>query len=140
MPPNCCWLLWSESGFTTDLPSPSPAPLAIGIGTGLITLLGFTLPAVVRLGSVPPLRVLRRDLKGYTHRKLDSGAVRIFRPRPANVVAGARGQIGAAGSGGYLFLALLLSAARLLVAILTPCAITVVPSGVMVLWDWRAIR
>jgi len=48
--------------FTAELPAPGPLPLAIGAGTGLITLLGFTLPPVFRLGSVSPLRVLRRDL------------------------------------------------------------------------------
>lgn len=48
--------------FTSELPAPGLAPLFIGVGTGLVTLLGFTLPPVLRLGSVPPLRVLRRDL------------------------------------------------------------------------------
>lgn len=107
--------------FTTDLPSPSPAPLAIGIGTGLITLLGFTLPAVVRLGSVPPLRVLRRDLKVTPTASWILGLcafsalalLMLWQAREAKLAL-------LVLAGTLLSLALLLSAARLLVAILTP--------------------
>ena len=49
--------------FTFELPPPGPVPVLIGLGTGLITLAGFTLPTLFRLGSVPPLRVLRRSLE-----------------------------------------------------------------------------
>lgn len=45
-----------------SLPAPSAAPLPLGLGVGLITLAGFALPALLRLGAVSPLRVLRRDL------------------------------------------------------------------------------
>ncbi len=45
-----------------NLPRPSLWPLAQGLGTGLLTLLGFALAPLLRLGEVPPLRVLRRDL------------------------------------------------------------------------------
>jgi putative ABC transport system permease protein len=48
--------------FITDLPPPSLSPVLIGFGTGLITLSGFTLAPLSRLGNVPPLRVLRREL------------------------------------------------------------------------------
>ncbi|MCW8902845.1 ABC transporter permease [Sedimenticola sp.] len=48
--------------FGGTLPSPTPWPVLMGLGTGLITLIGFTLPPALRLGAVPPLRVLRRDL------------------------------------------------------------------------------
>jgi len=44
------------------LPAAGPLPLFIGLAIGLITLLGFALPQIQRLKSVPPGRVLRRDL------------------------------------------------------------------------------
>lgn len=37
-------------------------PLLTGVLTATLTLLGFALPALVALGSIPPLRVLRREL------------------------------------------------------------------------------
>jgi len=45
-----------------DLPPPGPRPLLAGLGVGLITAVGFALPALLRIGQVPPLRVLRREL------------------------------------------------------------------------------
>jgi putative ABC transport system permease protein len=48
--------------FSMRLPPPSLAPLPAGIATGLVTLFGFALAPVLRLGQVSPLRVLRRDL------------------------------------------------------------------------------
>lgn len=48
--------------FGGELPPTSFWPVLIGLGTGFITLTGFTLPPALRLGAVPPLRVLRRDL------------------------------------------------------------------------------
>lgn len=48
--------------FSAELPAPDLYPIALGLGTGLITLAGFTLAPLSRLSSVPPLRVLRRDL------------------------------------------------------------------------------
>lgn len=44
------------------LPPPAWTPVLSGVAVGLITLLGFGLPEVTRLRSVPPARVLRRDL------------------------------------------------------------------------------
>ncbi|HXZ86257.1 MAG TPA: FtsX-like permease family protein, partial [Myxococcota bacterium] len=48
--------------LTESLPLPSPRPVLVGVATGLILLLGFALPAILRLRHVPPARVLRHDL------------------------------------------------------------------------------
>lgn len=44
-----------------QLPPAGFTPYVSGFISGLVTLVGFSLPAVLRLKSVPPLRVLRRD-------------------------------------------------------------------------------
>ncbi len=48
--------------FTQQIPGPTPWPLLSGLGTGILVLLGFALPSVLRLSRVPPLRVFRRHL------------------------------------------------------------------------------
>lgn len=48
--------------FTQRIPPPTPWPLLSGLGTGILVLLGFALPSVLRLSRVPPLRVFRRHL------------------------------------------------------------------------------
>ncbi len=47
-----------------ELPAPSWWPVAAGMLTGLVTVLGFALPALLHIRNVPALRVLRRDLGG----------------------------------------------------------------------------
>ncbi len=49
-----------------NLPPPSAESFYVAIATGLIALVGFALPALIRLGSIPPLRVLRRDIDAVT--------------------------------------------------------------------------
>ena len=48
--------------MATELPPPGWRPLVAGMGVGLITAAGFALPALLRIGQVPPLRVLQRNL------------------------------------------------------------------------------
>ena len=50
------------SVVASDLPAPSWIPAATSFATGMLLLFGFALPPLVALASVPPLRVLRRDL------------------------------------------------------------------------------
>jgi putative ABC transport system permease protein len=44
-----------------DLPAPSALPAAQGFLVGLVLLLGFSLPPLVQLKNVPPVRVIRRE-------------------------------------------------------------------------------
>ena len=72
---------------SSTLPPPSLWPAVFGLGVGATLLLGFGLPPVLQLASVPPLRVIRRDV----------GAL-----KPASIAVLAAGAIG--------FAALLLAA------------------------------
>ena len=56
--------------ITTHLPLPSLAPALQAGATGLVLLLGFSLPPLAQLRAVPPLRVLRKDVGAPTSRAL----------------------------------------------------------------------
>ena len=45
-----------------DLPQPSMRPVLLGLVTGFICLFSFALPPLLKLRSIEPLRVIRRDL------------------------------------------------------------------------------
>jgi putative ABC transport system permease protein len=45
-----------------ELPAASGRPYLLGLITAATVVVGFALPHLLRLGAVPPLRVLRRDL------------------------------------------------------------------------------
>ena len=51
-----------QSLLPENLPQPGIQSFFIAISIGMIALTGFALPALIRLGAVPPLRILRRDL------------------------------------------------------------------------------
>jgi putative ABC transport system permease protein len=54
--------------FIGGLPAPSSASAVMGVGFGLIILIGFGLPPLLKLGRVPPARVLRQDDGGFSGR------------------------------------------------------------------------
>lgn len=53
---------WLTGMIETELPWPTLLPVVQGLLVGLVLLLGFALPPVLNLRSVPALRVLRRDI------------------------------------------------------------------------------
>jgi putative ABC transport system permease protein len=48
--------------FGQTLPAPGWRPMLVGLAFGLALVAGFSVPTLLRVGQVPPLRVLRRDL------------------------------------------------------------------------------
>ena len=79
--------VWLLAGLVdAQLPSATVWPALFGLGVGLTLLMAFGLPPVLQLASVPPLRVIRRDVGGL---------------KPASVAVLAAGAVG--------FIALLLA-------------------------------
>ncbi|SHH37815.1 ABC transporter permease [Ferrimonas marina] len=58
-------LIWALPETLRDTLAPTQLwrPVALGCTTGLVAAIGFTLYPMLRLMSVPPLRVLRRDIE-----------------------------------------------------------------------------
>ena len=56
--------------IAAQLPLPSLAPALQAGATGLVLLLGFSLPPLAQLRAVPPLRVLRKDVGAPSSRSL----------------------------------------------------------------------
>lgn len=54
---------WLSSLVEAELPSPGLMPAVHGLFTGMILLLGFSLPPLLNLRRVPVLRVLRHDTR-----------------------------------------------------------------------------
>ncbi|WP_424195244.1 ABC transporter permease [Ampullimonas aquatilis] len=55
---------WLAGLMNVVLPAPTMMPLLQAGGMGLLMMLGFGLPPIMRLSKVSPLRVLRRDMGG----------------------------------------------------------------------------
>ncbi len=68
------------------LPLPQAAPVLSGAGIGLLLLLGFGLPPLLRLRGVPPMRVLNRSFAALPPASLLTSAYRTGRDRGAGGV------------------------------------------------------
>ena len=67
---GCAFGYLGQSGLTAlmqglvtrPVPEPGLTPVLVGMAAGVVTVLGFAMPQILRLKNVTPLRVLRRDL------------------------------------------------------------------------------
>lgn len=63
-----------QGWLAADIPPPGAAPIVTGMLTGILALVGFALPPILRLTHTPPLRVLRRELGDPTPAAWMTGA------------------------------------------------------------------
>lgn len=69
---------WLSGLVETTLPWPSWMPAIHGLLIGMVLLLGFSLPPLLNLRSVPALRVLRRDMGAPNAQSLSAYGLGIF--------------------------------------------------------------
>ena len=93
------------------LPLPQAAPVLSGAGIGLLLLLGFGLPPLLRLRGVPPMRVLNRSFGGLPPASLLAYAAALAATVALAVYATGDLQLAAWVLGGLAGLALLAAAA-----------------------------
>jgi putative ABC transport system permease protein len=109
--------VWLLAGLVeASLPAPGAWPALFGVGVGFTLLMSFGLPPVLQLASVPPLRVIRRDV----------GAL-----KPASIAVLAAGAIG--------FVALLLAVSSDLMLGLIAVGGFAVAVAMFALLGWAAV-
>lgn len=116
-------LQWLGSLIGVSLPNASWQPAVAGLISGLVLLLGFALPPLQVLVSVPPARVLRRELGGESRMVWLGYGLGILLFGALLVLAAGELRLGLIVAGGFAGGLLALSAvARLLVFILARLA------------------
>ncbi|MBB4842154.1 putative ABC transport system permease protein [Paucibacter oligotrophus] len=113
--------------FDVSLPAPGWQPALMGLGLGLSLLLGFGLPPILQLASVPALRVIRRDLGGLKAGSLLVLAAGVLGFAAILVVLAGDALLGLIAAGGFALavaiFALLAWAAVLLLRRLVPLSV-----------------
>jgi putative ABC transport system permease protein len=94
-------LQWLGGLIGVSLPGAGPWPAVQGIASGLVLLLGFALPPLAPLTSVPPARVLRRELAGDTRMMWFGYALGIVLFGGLLMVAAGELKLGAIVAGGF---------------------------------------
>ena len=94
-------LQWLGGLIGVSLPQAGILPAVEGIASGLVLLLGFALPPLAPLTSVPPGRVLRRELEGDTRMMWLGYAVGIACFGALLMVAAGEIELGAIVAGGF---------------------------------------
>ena len=95
----------------TALPAATLWPVLFGMGMGLTLLLAFGLPPVLQLASVPPLRVIRRDVGNLKPASIAVLGVGMLGFAALLVAASSDLKLGLIAVGGFAGAALLFAAA-----------------------------